>query len=74
MSESENESAPEGISDEQLPADLVPGDDNPLAGGLDDGETVDDLLTGGKTAEQPEETDVDAGGSPTSQDGANGAS
>ncbi|WP_134766182.1 hypothetical protein [Nocardioides sp. 1609] len=72
MSESENESAPEGIGDEQLPDDLVPSEDNPLAEGLDDGETVDDLLTGGKTAAESE--DVDAGGSATSQDGDDGAS
>ncbi|WP_309648459.1 hypothetical protein [Nocardioides sp.] len=51
MSESENE--PEiGIGDDQLPEDLQPGEDNPLAEGLDDDETVDDLLTGGKTAEE----------------------
>ncbi len=51
MSESQNE--PEvGIDDEQLPEDLRPAEDNPLAEGLDDNETVDDLLTGGKEAEQ----------------------
>ncbi|MCW2813520.1 MAG: hypothetical protein JWN84_975 [Nocardioides sp.] len=66
MSESENESAPEAISDEQLPEDLRP-DENPLAGGLEPGETVDDLLTGGKHADQDEESDA-------SQDGADGAS
>lgn len=41
-----------GIDDDQLPEDLQPGEDNPLAEGLDDGETVDDLLSGGKDAEQ----------------------
>ena len=41
-----------GIGDEALPEDLQPGEDNPLAEGLDDGETVDDLLSGGKDAEQ----------------------
>jgi hypothetical protein len=49
MSHPENEP---GIPDEDLPEDLVPSDDNPLAEGLDDGETVDDLLSGGKDAEQ----------------------
>ncbi|MFD0807015.1 hypothetical protein ACFQ0K_13035 [Nocardioides caeni] len=34
-----------GISDDQLPDELVPSDDNPLAEGLPDGETVDGLLT-----------------------------
>ncbi len=41
-----------GIDDDQLPEDLQPGEDNPLAEGLEDGETVDDLLDGGKPAEQ----------------------
>jgi len=54
MSESENE--PEiGIGDDQLPEDLQPGEDNPLAEGLPDDETVDDLLTGGKGAEESDE-------------------
>lgn len=49
MSHSENEP---GIPDEDLPEDLVPSDDNPLAEGLEPGDTVEDLLTGGKSAEQ----------------------
>jgi len=32
-----------GISDDQLPEDLVPSEDNPLAEGLPDGKTVDDV-------------------------------
>ena len=32
-----------GISDDQLPDDLVPSDDNPLAEGLPDGKTADDV-------------------------------
>lgn len=61
MSNSEEENSPGtgadqgadlGIDDEHLPDDLQPGDDNPLAEGLDDGETVDNLLDGGKTAEE----------------------
>ena len=68
MSNSEEEKSDLGIDDEQLPDDLQPGEDNPLAEGLDDGETVDDLLDGGKTAEQSsdegDEPDVaDSGGS-----------
>ncbi len=58
MSEPQDQSPDDpqvGIDDEQLPEDLQPGEDNPLAEGLDDGETVDDLLTGGKDAEQLEE-------------------
>jgi hypothetical protein len=54
MSNSEDETSTDrlGIDDEQLPEDLQPGEDNPLAEGLDDGETVDDLLDGGKRADQ----------------------
>ncbi|GEP34395.1 hypothetical protein NSZ01_21630 [Nocardioides szechwanensis] len=58
MSESQDQSpdeSPVGISDDLLPEDLQPGEDNPLADGLDDGETVDDLLDGGKDAEQLED-------------------
>lgn len=62
MSESQDQSPAEsqdeaqlGIGDDKLPEDLQPGEDNPLAEGLDDGETVDDLMTGGKDAEQLEE-------------------
>ena len=58
MSETPEETVP-GVPDEALPEDLVPGDDNPLAEGLDDGETVDDLLDGGKQAEQSE-SDVES--------------
>ena len=51
-----------GIEDEQLPEDLRPGDDNPLAEGLDDAETAGDLGPGelleeGRSAEQ---TDSDS--------------
>ncbi|MGA8257300.1 MAG: hypothetical protein WB767_12075 [Nocardioides sp.] len=56
MSESENEPAA-GINDDALPDDLVPGDDNPLAEGLDDGESVDGMLTEGKTATESDEAD-----------------
>jgi hypothetical protein len=41
-----------GISDEQLPEDLRPGDDNPLAEGLEPGETAGDLLEEGKHTDQ----------------------
>ncbi|MFA6298144.1 MAG: hypothetical protein WC642_03185 [Nocardioides sp.] len=53
MSESQDQDEPQvGIDDDLLPEDLQPSEDNPLAEGLDDGETVDDLLSGGKNAEQ----------------------
>ncbi len=50
-----------GIDDDQLPEDLQPGDDNPLAEGLEDRETVDDLMDGGKQADESDED----GGRPT---------
>jgi hypothetical protein len=69
MSNSEEENSADqgadlGIDNEQLPDGLVPGEDNPLAEGLDDGETVDDLLDGGKTAEQS----TDEGDAPDAED------
>lgn len=55
---SEAESEPEvGISDDTLPDDLVPSDDNPLAEGLDDGESVEGLLTEGKDASESDDDD-----------------
>lgn len=63
MSESQDQSpdeSPVGISDDLLPEDLQPSEDNPLADGLDDGETVDDLLDGGKDAEQLDSSDDSA--------------
>ena len=63
MSESNGE--PEtGITDEQLPDDLLPSEDNPLAEGLDDGETVDDLMDGGKGVENAEGDEPDSDESP----------
>ena len=53
MSNSEEETS--GISDEQLPEDLVPSEDNPLAEGLEDGESAGDLLEEGKDAEGGDE-------------------
>ena len=49
-----------GIADDQLPDDLVPGDDNPLADGLDPEETGDDLLDGGKLADEMDQPDDEA--------------
>ena len=69
---SESESTPEAIDDDQLPEDLRP-DENPLAEGLADNETVDDLLTGGKHAVESEES-PESPESDGSQDGADGAS
>lgn len=58
MSESEKEREP-GIGDEQLPDDLQPTEDNPLAEGLEEGERVDDLLEEGKGAEIAEDDKAD---------------
>ncbi|MDN4174413.1 hypothetical protein QWY28_15725 [Nocardioides sp. SOB77] len=60
---------PTGISDEQLPEDLRPGDDNPLAEGLEPGETAGDLLEEGKHTDQEAEQDAAEDGSSTSQEG-----
>jgi hypothetical protein len=52
-SESGSESGGPGITDDQLPEDLVPSEDNPLAEGLDPDEVPDDVdLLEGKDAEQ----------------------
>ena len=63
MSESDTEAA--GIRDEDLPEDLQPGEDNPLAESPDPDEVDRDELDlqGGKTAEQSddEEDEGDSG-------------
>jgi hypothetical protein len=56
MSNSEHE-PDRGIDDEQLPEDLQPSEDNPLAEGLEDRETAGDLLEEGKGAEQSPDED-----------------
>ena len=63
MSESESETA--GIGDEQLPEDLQPGEDNPLAVPLDDDVDEDELdVLEGKHAEQSDDDqDQDDGAS-----------
>lgn len=62
MSEHETESTT-GIPDEQLPPDLVPGEDNPLAEGLPDGEG-EGLLEEGKLAEEMDDPDEEKAGGP----------
>lgn len=58
MSESETE--PGGIDDQQLPEDLQPGDDNPLAEAPDPDDVPDDLdVLGGKGAEESADEDAD---------------
>ena len=42
MTNSSDEPEGHGIEDDQLPDDVRPGDDNPLAEGLDAGETAGD--------------------------------
>lgn len=55
MSESESET---GIRDEDLPEDLQPGEENPLAEPLEEDVDRDDLdVRGGKTAEETDEPD-----------------
>ena len=64
---SENES--EGISDDQLPEDLQPSEENPLAEPLDDDVDVDDLdMEGGKTPEESDDEDSSDGGDDDEED------
>ncbi len=46
MTNSSDEHEGHGIDDDQLPDDLRPDEDNPLAEGLDDAETAGDLAPG----------------------------
>ncbi len=68
MSESETET--EGVSDDKLPEDLQPSEDNPLAEPLDEDVEVDDLeMDGGKTPEEGSEDSTESGsGSEDSDD------
>ena len=50
-----------GISDDQLPDDLVPGEDNPLAEGLPPGEAPDPDLTKSTADEDTDDTDAEDG-------------
>ena len=47
MTNSSDESTEQGITDDQLPEDLQPSEDNPLAEPLDDAVDTDDLDMGG---------------------------
>jgi len=58
MSNSETE-PDTGIDDEQLPDDLQPSEDNPLADGLEEDERVDDLLAEGKGDDSDESDESD---------------
>ncbi|MGZ5400391.1 MAG: hypothetical protein ACXWDL_00785 [Nocardioides sp.] len=64
MSESESETT--GIDDDQLPEDLRPSEDNPLAQPLDEDVDADELdVLGGKHAEEGDDQarDVENGAS-----------
>ncbi len=56
-----------GVPDEALPEDLQPGEDNPLAEGLEPGERAGDLLEEGKHAEQSADPDDEDPASDSSQ-------
>ena len=77
--------AAEGIADDQLPEDLQPSEDNPLAEPLenrDDAHSVEELdMQGGKTPEgsdddgdHPADTDTDGDSDSDSDDGPEAAS
>ncbi|MGH3346752.1 MAG: hypothetical protein ACRDO4_07200 [Nocardioides sp.] len=58
MSESDSETG--GIRDEDLPEDLQPSEENPLAEPLDEDVDRDDLdVQGGKTPEESDDEDSD---------------
>ena len=59
MSNSSDEQTGHGIDDDQLPDDLRPSEDNPLAEGLDDAETAGDLEPGGllEDGKKPDQSD-----------------
>ncbi|ANH40205.1 hypothetical protein I601_3806 [Nocardioides dokdonensis FR1436] len=57
MSENDTETA--GISDDQLPPDLVPSEDNPLAEGRPSGEDSDVLDEGKRADEMPDPDDAE---------------
>jgi hypothetical protein len=64
MTNSSDEAGSHGIEDDQLPDDVRPGEDNPLAEGLEAGETAGDdapgeLLEEGKS---PDSGDDDTDG------------
>ena len=64
MSNSSDEHTGHGIDDDQLPEDLRPSEDNPLAEGLDDLETAGDLEPGdlleeGKTPDQWDDEELE---------------
>lgn len=71
MSENETETSDDsvGISDDQLPDDLQPTDENPLAQELDPDERPDDLMEGGKDADEMDSSDEsgDAGDDDSSE-------
>lgn len=60
MTEATPDQPTTGIDDGALPEDLQPGDDNPLAQGLEPGETAGDLLEDGKPAAESDEDDPSA--------------
>lgn len=61
MTNSSDEHAETGISDDQLPEDLQPSEDNPLAEPLAEEDAPDDLddleMDGGRTAVESDESD-----------------
>jgi len=53
MTNSSDEATEQGISDDQLPEDLQPSEENPLAEPLDDDVDTEDLdMEGGRGADQ----------------------
>lgn len=71
MSESEPETG--SIRDEDLPEDLQPSEENPLAEPLDEDVDRDDLdVQGGKTPEESDDDDDDGSEDESDDEGASG--
>ena len=80
MSESSNEQTEDeaGISDEQLPEDLQPSEDNPLAEPLTEEEAPDDMddldmMGGGSSGDSDDEGSSDESGDEQAGDGESAA-
>ncbi|NYD41361.1 hypothetical protein [Nocardioides panaciterrulae] len=59
-SQGDSAGASQGVTDDQLPDDVRPGEDNPLAEGLEDDVDTDELdVLGGKGAEQWDEEQLE---------------
>ena len=69
----EHDAGPSSIGDDQLPADLVASEDNPLAEGLETGEDVHVREEGKRAEQMPDPEDEGDDQDDSRGDGAGGA-